>query len=148
LWDKIRVEGGAYGGFCGFNSISKIFSFGSFRDPNIASTFENFKKSLVQNSISQEIIDRSIPAEIGNIDSPKSPSTKAVNELYCYLSNYCNEIKQEVREAILGASARSIEQKFELLRQRHKNSQKSVIGSKDAFDEAQTCGLKLNREPL
>jgi Zn-dependent M16 (insulinase) family peptidase len=148
LWDKIRVEGGAYGGFCGFNCVSKIFSFGSFRDPNISTTFGNFEKALTQNPISQEIIDRSIPSEIGNIDSPKSPSAKVINELYCYLSHYSKDIKQEIREAILSADAQSIEQKLELLRNCRKSSQKSVLGSKDAFDEAQTCGLKLKRESL
>lgn len=148
LWDKIRVEGGAYGGFCGFNAISKIFSFGSFRDPNIAKTFENFEKSLCENPITQEIIDRAIPSEIGNLDSPKSPSAKAINELYAYLSQYSNERKQEVRDAILSADEKSMAKNIEILRKIAKTSQKSVLGSKDAIAAAETAGLKIKRERL
>jgi Zn-dependent M16 (insulinase) family peptidase len=148
LWDKIRVEGGAYGGFCGFNAISKIFSFGSFRDPNIAKTFENFEKALTENPITQEMIDRSIPSEIGNLDSPKSPSTKAINELYCYLSQYSNEKKQEVRDAILSADEKSISRNIEILREIAKTSQKTVLGSKEAITAAEKTGLKIKREKL
>ena len=148
LWDKIRVEGGAYGGFCGFNAISKIFSFGSFRDPNIAKTFENFEKALTENPISQEIIDRSIPSEIGNSDAPKSPSTKATNELYRFLSQYSNEKRQEIRNAVLSADEKSIARDIEILREIAKTSQKSVLGSKEAISAAEKSGLKIKREKL
>jgi len=148
LWDKIRVEGGAYGGFCGFNAISKIFSFGSFRDPNIEKTFAVFEKSLRENPITQEMIDRSIPSEIGNLDSPKSPATKAINELYSYLSQYSSEKKQEVRDAILSADEKNMAKNIEILREIAKTSQKSVLGSKDAIAAAEKSGLKIKREKL
>jgi Zn-dependent M16 (insulinase) family peptidase len=31
LWDKVRVVGGAYGGFCSFDSHSGMFTFLSYR---------------------------------------------------------------------------------------------------------------------
>ncbi len=38
LWDRVRVSGGAYGGFCDFDPHSGMFSFLSYRDPNLAKT--------------------------------------------------------------------------------------------------------------
>ncbi|KAM2364242.1 hypothetical protein ACFX1X_003213 [Malus domestica] len=38
LWDRVRVSGGAYGGFCDFDSHSGVFSFLSYRDPNLLKT--------------------------------------------------------------------------------------------------------------
>ncbi|XWS48732.1 hypothetical protein CRYUN_Cryun13aG0101500 [Craigia yunnanensis] len=34
LWDSVRVSGGAYGGFCNFDTHSGGFTFLSYRDPN------------------------------------------------------------------------------------------------------------------
>jgi Zn-dependent M16 (insulinase) family peptidase len=148
LWDKVRVEGGAYGGFCGFNAVSKIFSFASFRDPNISKTFESFAKALKENPVSQEMIDRSIPSEIGNLDAPKSPSTKVTDELQRRLSMYSDEKKQEIREAILSADEKSIAKDIKILLERAETSQKTVLGSKEAILAAQKEGLVFKKVRL
>ena len=44
LWEKVRVQGGAYGGFCLFDRISGVFTFISYRDPNLMKTLENFRR--------------------------------------------------------------------------------------------------------
>ena len=38
LWDRVRVSGGAYGGFSSFDSHSGLFTFLSYRDPNLLKT--------------------------------------------------------------------------------------------------------------
>ena len=38
LWDRVRVSGGAYGGFSSFDSQSGQFTFLSYRDPNLLKT--------------------------------------------------------------------------------------------------------------
>jgi Zn-dependent M16 (insulinase) family peptidase len=35
LWDKVRVQGGAYGGMCRFGKQSGLMAFLSYRDPNL-----------------------------------------------------------------------------------------------------------------
>ena len=45
LWEKVRVQGGAYGGFCNFDRRSGAFTFGSYRDPNLLQTLENYDGS-------------------------------------------------------------------------------------------------------
>lgn len=38
LWDRVRVSGGAYGGFSDFDSHSGMFTYVSYRDPNFMKT--------------------------------------------------------------------------------------------------------------
>ncbi|MDP2777222.1 MAG: peptidase M16, partial [Anaerolineales bacterium] len=45
LWEKIRVQGGAYGAFAQFDDSTGVISFLSYRDPNIAATIENYDKA-------------------------------------------------------------------------------------------------------
>lgn len=36
----MRVSGGAYGGFCDFDSHSGMFTYSSYRDPNLLKTVD------------------------------------------------------------------------------------------------------------
>ena len=45
LWDKIRVQGGAYGGQCMFNRYSGDFTFVSYRDPNLLATLDVYDRT-------------------------------------------------------------------------------------------------------
>ena len=38
IWEKLRVQGGAYGGFSIFDDRSGVFSFCSYHDPNVAAS--------------------------------------------------------------------------------------------------------------
>lgn len=42
IWDKVRVVGGAYGGFCDFSPHNGMFTFLSYRDPNLLATLDNY----------------------------------------------------------------------------------------------------------
>ena len=38
LWDRVRVSGGAYGGFSDFDHHTGLLTFLSYRDPNLLKT--------------------------------------------------------------------------------------------------------------
>ncbi len=42
MWKEVRIKGGAYGGFAGFRK-SGVFYMGSYRDPNLADTYNIYK---------------------------------------------------------------------------------------------------------
>lgn len=46
LWDRVRVSGGAYGGFSDFDSHSGMFTYLSYRDPNLLKTVDNYDGEL------------------------------------------------------------------------------------------------------
>lgn len=45
LWDRVRVSGGAYGGFSDFDSHSGMFTFLSYRDPNFVKTINVYDET-------------------------------------------------------------------------------------------------------
>lgn len=40
IWDRVRVSGGAYGGFTDFDTHSGMFTYLSYRDPNLLKTVD------------------------------------------------------------------------------------------------------------
>ena len=45
LWDKVRVQGGAYGGVCRFDRRSGGVTFVSYRDPNLLATLDVYDRT-------------------------------------------------------------------------------------------------------
>ncbi len=71
LWDKIRIEGGAYGGGCAFLKTAGYMY--SYRDPNFEKTFEVFKRAgeyILNTKYSEEDIERFIIGTINAVDTP------------------------------------------------------------------------------
>ena len=45
LWEKVRMQGGAYGASVGFSKQSGIFTFTSYRDPNLLNTLDVYDQT-------------------------------------------------------------------------------------------------------
>jgi Zn-dependent M16 (insulinase) family peptidase len=72
LWDRVRVQGGAYGGFSSFDRRSGVFSFGSYRDPNLLQTIENYDRAaqfLREVDLNEMEIRKSIIGTIADFDA-------------------------------------------------------------------------------
>lgn len=149
LWDKVRVEGGAYGGMSITTIAHPIFACASYRDPNLLSTLTHFEKGLemVASGISQEKLDQNIIGSIGRIDSPQSPHSQGLGEALELMIGYTKEFRQKLRETILDANSQSIEEAVRNILNAQ-NSVISVIGGGAAFDAAEKSGFALSREPL
>ena len=46
LWEQVRMKGGAYGAGASVSSLERVFTFTSYRDPNIVRTFDSFRQAL------------------------------------------------------------------------------------------------------
>ncbi|KAL8554483.1 hypothetical protein ACS0TY_002610 [Phlomoides rotata] len=79
LWDRVRVSGGAYGGFCDFDSHSGVFTFLSYRDPNLLKTLDvydgtsNFLREL---EMGDDALTKAIIGTIGDVDAYQLPDAK------------------------------------------------------------------------
>jgi Zn-dependent M16 (insulinase) family peptidase len=63
LWEKVRVQGGAYGAFNMFDRMSGVWTFLSYRDPNLASTLDVYRGAgafLKNLDLSPSELERSI----------------------------------------------------------------------------------------
>lgn len=108
LWEKVRVQGGAYGGFSTYDLNSGNFMLLSYRDPNLQETFQIFDTVagyLEGIEISHEELERAIIGTIGGGDAYLLPDMKGYVSLVYYLTGYRHEDRQRMRDQILAASA-------------------------------------------
>ncbi len=149
LWDKVRVEGGAYGGMAMMSIANPVFSCASYRDPNLKSTFDHFSGGIkeIASGISPSLVDQSIIGTIGKIDAPKTPHAQGFGETIDLLLGNSIEFRQKLRDAILGATSEVLSKSAEKILEASQKAQ-VVLGSEAAFDVAQAQGLSFTREPL
>lgn len=78
LHSKIRIQGGAYGGYCSFRPSGNTF-LASYRDPNLAETFSRYKEIpefLKTFDVDNVEMTRFIIGTIANMESPTTPSRR------------------------------------------------------------------------
>lgn len=149
LWDKVRVEGGAYGGSSLMSISHPIFACSSYRDPNIKSTIEHFKKGLegVASGLPSDKVDQSIIGTIGRIDAPQPPHSQGLGETVDLLIGNTREFKQQLRDAIMGADSNSLAKAARAVLDT-KPTATVVLGSNAALASAQSQGLSMDIEQL
>ncbi|KAH6825949.1 presequence protease 1 [Perilla frutescens var. hirtella] len=104
LWDRVRVSGGAYGGFCDFDTHSGVFSFLSYRDPNLLKTldiYDGTSSFLRELELDDDALTKAIIGTIGDIDSYQLPDAKGYSSLLRHLLGVTEEERQIRREEIL-----------------------------------------------
>ena len=79
LWEKVRVMGGAYGGFAQFGPTSGKLVFLSYRDPNLSKTldvYDSVSSYLQSAKITEEDILQTVIGCIGDLDTPMTADQK------------------------------------------------------------------------
>ncbi|XP_022860815.1 presequence protease 1, chloroplastic/mitochondrial-like [Olea europaea var. sylvestris] len=104
LWDRVRVSGGAYGGFCDFDTHSGVFSYLSYRDPNLLKTLDVYDTTsdfLRELEMDDDALTKAIIGTIGDVDAYQLPDAKGYSSLLRYLLGVTEEERQRRREEIL-----------------------------------------------
>jgi presequence protease len=107
LWERVRVQGGAYGGFCVFDLHSGTFGYLSYRDPNLIQTLDIYDQTptfLENLELSQEELVKSIIGAIGNVDAYQLPDAKGFSAMARYLIGYTDEARQRYRTELLNTT--------------------------------------------
>ncbi|OAY78579.1 Presequence protease 1, chloroplastic/mitochondrial [Ananas comosus] len=113
LWDRVRVSGGAYGGFCDFDTHSGVFSYLSYRDPNLLKTLDiydgtaNFLREL---EMDDDTLTKAIIGTIGDVDAYQLPDAKGYSSLLRYLLGVTEEEREKRREEILSTSLKDFKE--------------------------------------
>ncbi|MHB9153533.1 MAG: insulinase family protein [Spirochaetales bacterium] len=137
LWEKVRVQGGAYGGFSMYDLNSGIFVFLSYRDPNLEKTldiFANASTYLAALDIPKEELTRAIIGTIGGVDSYLLPDAKGFTSLVHYMTGYTYEDRQAMRDQILAASPEDFKALATSLSAAQPLSIAGALGSKQRFE--------------
>ncbi|MBN2044761.1 MAG: insulinase family protein [Anaerolineales bacterium] len=139
IWEKIRVQGGAYGGFISFDLYSGAFNFISYRDPHVINTLENYDGTagfLRRLELADSELVKSIIGTIGDMDSYQLPDAKGYTSMLRYLAGYSDQARQEIREQVLSTSVEDFKALANVLDELAQNGVIAVLGSADAIAKA------------
>ncbi|CRX39088.1 insulinase family protein [Estrella lausannensis] len=111
LHQKIREEGGAYGGGATCYPLAGQFVFFSFRDPHIAATKKAFKDAVAKLAAGgftkQDLTEAKLEA-IQSQDSPVSPGSRADISYSFHKEGRTPTLRQEWRERLLKATKEEV----------------------------------------
>jgi Zn-dependent M16 (insulinase) family peptidase len=104
LWDRVRVQGGAYGSFCQFDQNTGVVSFLSYRDPNVERTLDTYDQAgsfLREMELDDAELSKAIIGTIGDLDAYQLPDAKGYTALVRHLIGYTDEQRQQWRDEVL-----------------------------------------------
>jgi len=139
LWDKLRVQGGAYGASCQCDLHSGGFAFVSYRDPNLQATLDIYDKSadfLRAATLGPAELTRSIIGVIGDLDAYQTPDAKGWTSLANWLTGATDDLNQRRREEALSASPADFRNLAAALAELARHGRVVVLGSEQAIAEA------------
>jgi presequence protease len=107
LWERVRVQGGAYGAFCGLERASGLFTFASYRDPNLAKTLDAYAsvaEFLRAGEVSPVELEKSVIGAMGDLDAHLLPDAKGFASLVRRLTGDTLDLRQRMRDELLSCS--------------------------------------------
>ncbi len=141
LWDRVRVQGGAYGAFCLFDRLSGVLNFVSYRDPNIIKTlrvFDQTARFLRDICLDEVELTKSIIGTIGDIDAYLLPDAKGYLSLLRHLTNDTDESRQQVRDEVLTTTVADFGTFAGELEKVQDSEVMKILGSPSAIEAAET----------
>jgi Zn-dependent M16 (insulinase) family peptidase len=144
LWDRVRVQGGAYGAFCSFDPFSGVLSYVSYRDPNVRETLAVYDQSgtfLREHPISEDELTKAIIGTIGDFDSYQLPDAKGYTSMVRHLTGIDDSYRQKMRDEVLATDAEGFANFARVLDEVAKAGRVAVFGSTEAV--ASVEGLTL-----
>lgn len=141
LWEQIRVRGGAYGGFCVFDPRSGVFSYLSYRDPNLLGTLDVYDRTgnfLRELELSETELTRSIIGAVSDLDTYQLPDARGYSSMLRYLVGDDEEYRQQLREEVLATTASDFRNFADVLDQINTEGLVAVLGGEKALEEANT----------
>ena len=146
LWDRVRVQGGAYGAFSRFSQQSGNFSFGSYRDPNLLGTLQVYDEAsawLRKLALDEGERTKAIIGAISDLDAYQLPDAKGYTSMTRYLLGVTEAERQTFRDQVLDTTADDFHNFADVLDQVAQEGQVVVLGAADAIAKANEQGLGL-----
>jgi len=140
LWEKVRVMGGAYGGFAVFDQQSGVFSFLSYHDPNLDQTLSVYDQAaeyLRGLEISHSELTKAIIGAIGEVDAYQLPDARGYTAMVRYLLGIRDEERQLRRDQLLNTTPADFHAFGEALDMVKRYGEVVVLGSPEAIQASQ-----------
>jgi len=143
LWERVRVQGGAYGASCAYSRLSGNLVFASYRDPNLSRTLDAYAgvgPYLANLTMDPSELEKGIIGSIGDMDHYMLPDAKGFTALARELTGEDDDYRQATREAVLSASQKDFAAFGEAVAAVMKNGPVVIAGGREALDKS---GLNL-----
>ena len=134
------MQGGAYGGFCGLDYRSGLFSFGSYRDPNLDRTIDIYRKTadyLKSLTLTDAELTKAMIGTIGDFDGYLFPDAKGFLAMTRFLAGDTDAQRQKLRDEVLGTRQDDFRKFGELLAASFDQGFTAALGGQPAFDASQ-----------
>lgn len=137
LWNKVRVEGGAYGGMSAIRRSGDMILV-SYRDPNIADTYQAYEGIVdyfAQFGSEEEEVKNAIIGTISGLDTPLTPSMENAKILGMYFSELTHQDEMKTRAEILDTTSEDIRKMSKLFEQVLNTDFICTVGSKKCIEK-------------
>ncbi len=152
LWNKVRVQGGAYGGTCLFNHVSGVTTFLSWQDPNLIDTlavYDGTADYLRGLSLSDGDLEKAIIGAISQLDAYQLPDAKGFSATTRYLIGYTDAMRQKIRDEVLGTTVADFHALADVMEKVGQAGRVVVTGSAERITAAnETMGGKMKITPV
>ena len=151
LWDRIRVQGGAYGASCSLDARSGVFGFSSYRDPNLARTLAVYDAAaafLQEAALDDKELTRNVVGAIGSLDAYQLPDARGFSALVRSLVGLTDPQRQTYRDELLHTTAPDVRAFADALATVRDRGTVVVVGSAEAIAGAAPAlgpGLRQTR---
>ncbi len=138
LWDRVRVQGGAYGGQLHFDWLAGTLTMVSYRDPNLQQTLEVYDAAaefLRTHIPDPHELTRCIIGTISGLDGYQLPDAKGYSSLIRHLLN-TETARQQWRDEVLGTTAEHFRAYADILDLLRQHGRVVVMGSAQAVEAA------------
>lgn len=133
LWNRVRVQGGAYGAFASFQwGGNTVFT--SYRDPNITETLEAYNKAgdFVENfNADEREMTKYIIGTISELDSPLTPALKGTVADEYYIRHIKQADIQRERDEILNTKVNDIKKLAPVISEAMQKNYFCVLGNEE-----------------
>jgi presequence protease len=139
LWQKVRMEGGAYGASGGYNRFNGIMSYSSFRDPHLTKTLSAFDAAgewLQKTTFTEQQIERSIIGTIGSIDSYQLPDAKGATAFSRSLLAVTDTERQRIRDEIFSTTPEHFREFGRALSESRPSRRLAAMGSEQSIADS------------
>ena len=130
---QVRVIGGAYGGWTVFSPTGYAY-WGSYRDPNLSKTLENYDASpgfLDEFTADEKDMTRFIIGTVSRLDRPLTPSEQGELAFRRYLQGTTESYVQEERDAVLTTTVEDVKKYKKMVSEILDQNNYCVYGNED-----------------
>jgi Zn-dependent M16 (insulinase) family peptidase len=133
LWNKVRVQGGAYGALANFQwGGNTVFS--SYRDPNLMETLDAYNKAgdfIKGFDADDREMTKYIIGSISELDTPLTPAMKGFVSDEYYIRHISQDRVQKERDEILNTKKADIRKFADLVSDVMKQNYFCVLGGEE-----------------